>query len=84
MNLDGTLLSGNIVVSSAKPQKEIGSSVRDIMDETISNKVRFLLSHTPFSWGTQEESIVTKCYNFSNDRKILSANIHHHDSIIEL
>ena len=48
---DGILFNKNAVVSNAYPQKDIGRSVRLIIDQTISNKVQFLLSDTPFHYG---------------------------------
>ena len=53
MILDGTLFKILAAVSKAYPQKEICNSVKHIMDRTISNKVRFLLSATPLSCGVK-------------------------------
>ena len=39
-DLDSALFNVNAVVSNAKPQNDSGKSVRDIIDRTISNKVR--------------------------------------------
>src|SRR6185503_8926409 len=48
---DGARFSVSAAVRSACPQKEIGRSLRPIVDRTMSNKVRFLLSDTPFHCG---------------------------------
>ena len=41
MDFDGALFNVNATVSIAKPQNYSGKSVRDIIDRTISNKVRY-------------------------------------------
>ena len=49
--LDGTRLSVKAAASRAYPQKDGGRSVWLIIDWTISNRVWFLLSDTPFHCG---------------------------------
>src|SRR6187399_2479251 len=46
-DFDGALFKVNAAVSKANPQKDSGKSVRDIIDRTMSNKVRFRRSDTP-------------------------------------
>ena len=47
-DLDGTRLRRYLVVSNAYPYKDVGSVEKLIIDLTIFNRVRFLLSTTPF------------------------------------
>ena len=47
MDLDAALFNVNAAVSSALPQNDSGKLVRDIIDHTISNKVRLQCSNTP-------------------------------------
>ena len=46
-DLDGALFKVNVVVSRAYPQNDSGKSVRDIVDRTISYRVRLRRSDTP-------------------------------------
>ena len=50
-DFDGALFKVNATVSNAQPQNDSGKSVRDIIDRTISNKVRLRLSNTPLRCG---------------------------------
>ena len=49
MNFDGTVLSVKAAVSREYPQNDKGKSDLLIIDRTMSNKVLFLHSDTPFS-----------------------------------
>ena len=51
MDVDGALFNMNAAVSNAQPQNDSGKSVRDIIDRTISNKVRLRCSDTPLRCG---------------------------------
>ena len=51
MDLDGALFNVNATVSKAQPQNDSGKSVRDIIDRTISSKVRLRRSDTPLRCG---------------------------------
>ena len=50
-DFDGTLLSVKAAVSRAYPQNDKGKSDLLIIDRTMSNKVLFLRSDTPFLYG---------------------------------
>ena len=50
-DLDGALFNVWAAVPSAWPQKDIGRFIRDIIDLTMSNRVRLRLSDTPFRCG---------------------------------
>ena len=50
-DLDGALFKVNVAVSRAYPQNDSGKSVRDIIDRTISNKVRLRRADTPLRRG---------------------------------
>src|SRR3954466_4257526 len=50
-DFDGALFKVNAAVSNAYPQNDSGKSVRDIIDRTISNRVRLRRSDTPFRCG---------------------------------
>ena len=50
-DLDGALFKMNAVVSNAYPQNDKGKSVRDIIDRTLSNRVRLRHSDTPLRCG---------------------------------
>ena len=54
MDFDGTRFSVKAAVSSAIPQNDLGKSAWLIIDRTKSNKVRFLLSDTPFHCGVPD------------------------------
>ena len=49
--LGGALFKVNVAISRAYPQNDIGQSVRDIIDRTISNRVRLRRSDTPLRGG---------------------------------
>ena len=51
MDLDGSLFKVNVAVSRAYPQNDSGKSVRDIIDRTISDRVRLRHSDTPLRSG---------------------------------
>ena len=57
-NFDGTELKRCIVVPKAYPQKEIGRVGLVNMDLTITKRVLFLLSATPFCCVVPGESTV--------------------------
>src|SRR3954466_400992 len=50
-DFDGALFKVNAAVSRAYPQNDSGRSVRDIIDRTISNRVRLRRSDTPLRRG---------------------------------
>ena len=78
---DGARFSVSAAVRSACPQKEIGRSLRPIVDRTMSNKVRFLLSDTPFHFGVPR-GVNSKVYPFLSDgHRILGLSFHHLDPI---
>src|SRR3954467_3383976 len=51
IDFDEALFKVWAAVSKAYPQNDNGSSVRDIIDLTMSNRVRLRLSNTPFLCG---------------------------------
>ena len=51
MDLDGALFNVNAGVSNAYHQTDSSKSVRDIIDRTISNKVRLRCLDTPSHYG---------------------------------
>ena len=51
MDFDGALFKVNAAVSKAYPQKDSDKSARDIIDRTISNRVRLRRSDTPLRRG---------------------------------
>ena len=50
-DLGGALFNVNASISKAYPQNDSGKSVRDIIDRTISSKVRLRRSDTPLRYG---------------------------------
>ena len=50
-DLDGALFKMNVAVSHAHHQNDTGKSVRDIIDRTLSNKVRLRRSDIPLRCG---------------------------------
>ena len=50
-DLDGALFNLSATISNAQPQNDSGQSVRDIIERTISNKVRLRRSNTPLRRG---------------------------------
>ena len=80
--MDGALLNVNAAVSRAYPQNDSGKLVRDIIDRTISSKVRLRRSDTPLHCGV---SGGVSCEIFrivSNVDQTRNSNILLHDQIV--
>ena len=65
-DLDGALFNVNAAISNAQFQNDSGKSVRNIIDHTISNKVRLRGSYTPLHCGVPggvSSETISHCFN---------------------
>ena len=65
------------------PQNDSGKSIRDIIDRTISNKVRLRRPETPLRCGVPGGVSCETIPIVSNEDKTRNSNIRLHDQIIE-
>ena len=73
----------NAAVSNAYPQNDSGKSVRDIIDRTISNKVRLRCSDTPLRCGVPGGVSLKQFHIVLNEGQTHNSNIHLRDQIVE-
>ena len=72
----------NAAVSKAYPQNDSGKSIRDIIDHTISSKVRLRHSDTPLRCGVPG-GVSCKLFRIvSNEDQTHNSNILLHDQIV--